>query len=160
MKHSSIIRSAVFLSAFATMLVITSCKSLVQVVSPKPTDSNAQVNGYSLDAAGHYILTITFNNPMDAATVVVTKTLKLHFANDANAAASVTWSPDMMTATVTTIKTRAELNRFQPDDSFTMTLVGTDEGNGVVKSTSGDILDGDYNNTGGGNYVMGFTLIG
>jgi hypothetical protein len=141
-------------------IFITSCSSHVQVISPNPTDATAQVNGYKMDAMGHYVITIVFNKTMDPATVVVKKTLKLHFSKDPNADGVVSWSANNTTAKVTTALTRDDLDIFRPDDHFSLTLVGTDDGNGVVKSSTGQILDGDYNNSAGGNYVMGFTVLG
>lgn len=142
------------------LILFSSCALLIHVDSPKPTDPNVQVNGYSMDAAGHYIIKIIFNYAINTSTVISTKTLILKFSKDANTNAAITWSPDSKTATVTTIKTRDDLNIFQPDDHFSLTLIGTDAGNGVIKSTGGYVLDGDYDNTGGGDYVIGFTIIG
>jgi len=153
--------SRVISIAFALIAIFfIGCSSLVQVISPNPTDPTATTNGYNMDAAGHYIIKIVFNNAINPSTVVIKQTLKLHFSKDPNADATIAWSPDSKIATVTTVLTRDMLNIFRPDDHFTLTLVGTNEGNGVVKSAGGDVLDGDYSNSGGGNYVMGFTIIG
>jgi hypothetical protein len=141
-------------------IFFTACSSYVQVISPNPTDATAEVNGYKMDATGHYVIIIVFNKTMDPASVVVKKTLKLHFTKDPNADAVVIWSANNTTARVTTTLTRDDLDKFQPDDHFSLTLVGTDEGNGVVKSSTGQVLDGDYNSSAGGNYVMGFTVLG
>ena len=97
---------------------------------------------------------------MDRNTVTPMKTLKLHFSKDANANAIVNWSTDNKTATIQTSLTRDDLNIFRPDDHFSLTLIGTDEGNGVVKSADGAILDGDYSNSAGGNYLISFTILG
>jgi hypothetical protein len=130
------------------------------VLSPKPDDATAKVNGYTMDNAGHYSVHVKFNMAVDTASVVVGKTLILRFSKDPNTAATITWSANGEELTVTTSKTRSELNTFNPDDSFTLTLVGTDAGSGVVKSGTSKILDGDYQGGPGGNYVMTFTLIG
>jgi hypothetical protein len=49
---------------------------------------------------------------------------------------------------------------FHPDDGFTLTILGTDNGNGVVQSTTGVTLDGNYDGKPGGNYVKVFRIIG
>ena len=42
---------------------------------------------------------------------------------------------------------------------FSITVLGTDAGNGVLRDTSGDILDGDEDGNPGGNYVKEFELV-
>jgi len=152
--------SICMLSLIALLVLASSCKVNLVVLSPKPDDATARVNGYTIDNAGHYSVHVKFNMVVDQATVVVGKTLILKFSKDQNTTATITWSANGEELTVTTTKTRTELNTFNPDDSFSLTLVGTDTGVGVVKSSTGKILDGDYQDGAGGNYVMGFTLIG
>lgn len=159
MKPFSISKRQLVLLILSANL-LASCAVNLVVLTPNPTNATAQVNGYSMDNAGHYIIVVKFNMAVDPSTVMVGKTLNLRFAKDPNATAALSWSATNDQLTITTTKTRDELNLFHPDDAFTVTLIGTDAGNGAVKSKSGKILDGDYQGGAGGNYVMSFTLIG
>lgn len=144
------------------IIVLASCKVVFQVSSPKPSDFNAVYNGFSLDATGHLVIPVTFTQAADQSTVVVGTTLFLKFTKDANAAATLSWSADSKTLTITTVKKRDELMAFNPDDGFCLTLRGSNKipGGPVVKNTNGIVLDGNYDNVPGGNYNMCFFIIG
>jgi hypothetical protein len=141
---------------------LSSC-SVFQVSSPKPTDFNAVYNGFSQDAAGHMVIPVTFTQPVNQSTVIVGRTLFLKFTKDANAAATLSWSADSKTLTITTVKTRDELMSFNPDDGFCLTLRGssklTPAGN-IVTNQKGIALDGNYDGKPGGDYHMCFFIIG
>ena len=141
------------------LISIMSCVSF-RVTSPLPSDTTATVNGFSLNSSGQIVIPVVFSESVDISTVIANKTLILKFSKNPNETATLTWSPDNKTLTIVTVDKRDDLMSFHPDDGFSLTLLGIDNGNGVVKSTSGTILDGDYNKKAGGNYVKGFTVIG
>jgi hypothetical protein len=160
MKPSFMRESPALAVSLTLILTLCACKTNLVVLTPQPTNATAQVNGFTMDNQGHYVIDVKFNERVDQSTVMVGKTLLLKFSKDANADATLSWSPDGLELKITTTKTRPDLNTFNPDDSFSLTLIGTDAGNGVVKSAAGKVLDGDYQDGAGGDYRMGFTLIG
>jgi hypothetical protein len=141
-------------------LFISLCSCSFRVTAPLPSDTTAAVNGFSMDPTGHLVIKVTFSDPVDRSTVITQKTLILKFAKNANESATLLWSADNKTLTITTVDRRDDIMTFSPDGGFSLTLIGVDTGNGVVKSTKGAILDGDYSGKPGGNYVKGFTIIG
>jgi hypothetical protein len=130
-----------------------------RVTAPLPSDTTATVNGFSTDPSGHLVIIVTFSDPVNGSTVIPQKTLILKFAKNANENAALTWLTSK-TLKIVTVDKRDDLMTFTPDGSFSLTLIGTDSGNGVVKSASGAALDGNYDNKPGGDYVKGFTIIG
>jgi hypothetical protein len=141
-----------------SVLALTSCG--FRVTSPTPSDVTATYNGFSSNASGQLIIKVSFSDPVNQNTVVARKTLLLKFTKNANANATLSWSLDSKVLTITTVDTRDNLMSFQPDDGFTLTLIGRDRGDGVVKSTGGAALDGDYDGNAGGDYRKGFFIIG
>lgn len=146
----------------ASLLILTvllgGCVFVVS--SPRPPDETATLSGFTrLPTTDQLQMKIIFSQPYDKTTIVVGKTLILQFTKDANAGATLTY-PDATTLIVTTTKSVNELMNFVPDDGWCLKLIGTDAGNGVVKNTSGTILDGDYDNKVGGDYKMCYRIIG
>ncbi|MEJ0105139.1 MAG: hypothetical protein WDO19_22435 [Bacteroidota bacterium] len=150
------------LLAASLVYILSGCAGF-QVSAPNPSDFNAVYNGFSQDASGRMVIPVTFTKAVDQSTVVVNQTLFLKFTKNPNAGATLVWSADSKTLTITTVQTRDELMSFNPDDGFCLTLKGSSKieskGN-VVKSKAGVILDGDYNGKPGGDYHMCFFIIG
>jgi len=161
MQLSQFGRPARFLSILLIAGLAQAC-ALLRVTAPLPTDPVARVNGYSRDGNGRLVITITFNEPVKQSSVVVGKTLIVSGQADNNAAGTLAWSPDGKTVTFTSTKTLDQLisPRSTTDAFFTLTIIGTDSGQGAVTDASGNRLDGDYDGTAGGDYKMSFTLIG
>lgn len=142
------------------VLLVTLASCSFRVTSPTPSDVTATYNGFSSNSSGQLIIKLNFSDPVNQSTVIAQKTLLLKFTKNANAAATLSWSLDSKVLTITTVETRDNLMSFQPDDGFTITLIGRDRGNGVVKSSGGTILDGDYDGNAGGDYRKGFFIVG
>jgi hypothetical protein len=148
---------------FIGLIIILSACRTFQVSAPRPTDFNAVYNGFSQDALGHMVIPVTFTEAADQSTVTVGVTLFLKFTRDANANATLSWSADSKTLTITTVKTRDDLMSFNPDDGFCLTLRGSSKiipNGSVVKSNRGVALDGNYDGRPGGDYHMCFFIIG
>ncbi|HTK20299.1 MAG TPA: hypothetical protein VL442_12315 [Mucilaginibacter sp.] len=154
MKRSTCLN---WLIVFGLFVPLLGCS--FRVTAPLPSDTTATVNGFSTDASGHLVITVSFSDPVNESTVIPQRTLILKFAKNANENATLTWL-NSKTLKIVTVDKRDDLMVFAPDGSFSLTLIGTDVGNGAVKSTSGAILDGNYDGKPGGDYVKGFTIIG
>ena len=139
-------------------ILLVSCIGSFRVLSPKREQTSSQ--DFSFDNTGHITIEIRFHAPVRTNTVVVGKTLVLVTDKDPNADGSLKWSGDDREVTFTTDKTAADLLRYDPDGHFTLKLIGTDTGDGAIKTKDGSLLDGDADGTGGGNYKTGFTHIG
>ncbi len=131
-----------------------------QISSPKPKDATDNTSGPPVNANGQLVISVVFTDPVDQNTVVPGKTLILKFPKDPNAAMDIAWSADFKNLTITTIKKSFELLTLAPDGGFTLTFIGTDKGDGVVKTKSGAILDGDYDSKPGGDYLKGYIIVG
>lgn len=148
-----------FISAIFVFLVSVGCATF-RVDSPKPSDPLAAINGWCCFGPQKFIvIQVVFNAAVDRSTVIAGRTVFLKTTKDPNAAFNIAWNDDRR-FTLTTIKVSEDLLFPHPDDGFTLTLIGTDAGQGVIRDTSGKALDGDYNGTPGGDYKIVFTLIG
>jgi hypothetical protein len=143
----------------STSILLVGCSSFT-VTKPDPTDQVEQVNGFSRDpTTDHLIMKIEFSQQVDPKTVTIHKTLILKFAKDPNAGAQLNWT-DTQHLTITTDLPVDQLMTFTPDGGWTLTIIGTDKGDGIVKDLNGKVLDGDKDGTDGGDYIMGYRIIG
>jgi hypothetical protein len=142
----------------ASLSMLYSCT--FQIASPKPSDPAENTSGPPVNADGHLVITLKFTDPVDINSVVFDKTFFLDFSKKPGAHASFNWSADAKTLTITTDDQRSDLVSLLPDGGFTVRLIGTDKGNGTVKSTNGVILDGDYDGKPGGDYIKVYRIIG
>lgn len=131
-----------------------------QISSPKPIDPTDTTNGPQVDATGHYAITVTFTEAVDRNTVIPGKTLFLDTDNKKNAPVTLNWSTDSRTLVLTTVDMANELVTLDPDGGVSLRVIGTDTGKGVVKTTSGRILDGDYDKQPGGDYYKLYIHVG
>jgi len=131
-----------------------------QIASPKPKDATDNTSGPPVNSNGQLVISIVFTDPVDQNSVVPGKTLIMKFTKDSNADTDLIWSADSKNLTITTRKKGFELLTFNPDDGFTLTFIGTDKGNGVVKTKNGTILDGDYDSNPGGDYIKEYIIVG
>jgi hypothetical protein len=131
-----------------------------QISSPKPIDATDNTSGPPVNSNGQLVISVAFTEAVDQNTVVPGKTLILKFTKDPNAAVNIAWSADSKNLTITTRKKSFELLTLTPDGGFTLTFIGTDKGNGVVKTKNGATLDGDYDNKAGGDYLKGYIIVG
>ena len=129
----------------------------------RPTNDAKGAADFSFDDpsfAGHIVIQIEFNDAVDENTVTVGKTLLLDTPLDHQAGGTLSW-PNSKTLIFTTAKTRKELlPQGGPDAGFTLSLLGTDKGNGVIKASNGTVLDGDKDGTPGGDHKNSFLLPG
>ena len=133
---------------------------LTTVVSPSPSDPNA-IFDYAWSVDDHLLLAIEFSRPVDTATVVPKSTLIVKTTQDANADGTLQWSADRTQCVFKSVKTAGLLIQPQPDDSFSLTLIGDDQpGRRGIRDEFGLLLDGDYNGREGGTYATSFTIIG
>ncbi len=129
------------------------------VTYPKALQTSSQQ--YRITDDGRISIDIHFNKQYDPNTVVVGKTLILVTEKDANAAG--TWIPlstEGTTIRFTTTKKIGDLLIHDPDGFFTLKLIGSDTGNGAIKSEAGRHLDGDRNHVDGGDYKTTFSHVG
>lgn len=106
-------------------------------------------------------LSVVFTQPVDVSTLKIPGTVNLTYKNISenkevtNIAGVAYASPDKQTIVFVSNKTISDLNVSPGGGQRTemkITLLGTDAGNGVIKSVSGETLDGDENGSPGGNY--------
>jgi len=147
-----------FLVLFFGSLLFSSCS--FQVVYPKPVDPSENTSGPPINAAGQLVITIQFTDPVNLGSLVMGKTVLLSFPGNPSVAANLSLSIDLKTLTITTKDIASNLLHLSPDGGFTLQLVGTDRGNGVITTTSNTVLDGDYDGKPGGNYVKQYHIIG
>lgn len=108
----------------------------------------------------HIVIEVTFNRGVDRSTVIVGKTLVLKTQQDPHAHVSLTWSENATSLSLRTTKVVEDLLKFDPDGHFTLTLIGTDTGEGAVTDRNGHPLDGESDGVDGGDYQTSFTLVG
>ncbi len=167
MIGKSTLTKTIFVGLF--VLLLSGC-STFQVT--KPTTAAQGASDFTFggtDLQGPLIIKVQFNQAVDSGTVIPGKTLILdtQIRDPQNGQltrkeidGTVQWNGDQE-FTYTTTKIRKDLP-FQggPDVGFTLTLIGTDKGNGVVKAKDGTLLDGDKDGTAGGDYKRQFLLPG
>lgn len=153
MKTNRILGAILF---FAIVLLSASCT--FKVVSPKALQTSS--SDYTLDNNDHISIEIVFNHVVDQNTVVVGKTLILETEKKPNAGGTLSWSADGKTATFVSADSADDLLIFDSDGFFTLHLIGTDTGDGVIKDQPGKVLDGDADGTDGGDYKTTFVLVG
>lgn len=138
----------------------------LRVLSPSP-GVYASAEGYTITADDKIAVTLNFNWPVDISTVIAGRTVIMDFPKDGAPKLNLEWSNNNKTLVITTVKTRSRLLTHQPDAYFKLTLRGNpfniirvNNEPVMIKSASGKILDGDYNDKEGGNYVISFISIG
>ena len=138
----------------------------LRVLSPSP-GVYASAEGYTITADDKIAVTLNFNWPVDISTVIAGRTVIMVFPKDGAPKLNLEWSNNNKTLVITTVKTRSRLLAHQPDAYFKLTLRGNPfnilRANNepvMIKSAGGKILDGDYDDKEGGNYVISFISIG
>ena len=133
----------------------------LEIIYPAPYP--AGVGDY--DATGVNLrLTVEFIGNVNVASVKPQQTITLATALDQNAAGAVVGVAPThggnSAILFTTTKTIDQLLFQGPDAGFTLTLIGTNHGLGVVVDDHGNALDGDGDGVPGGDYVMSLIRIG
>jgi hypothetical protein len=125
--------------------------NLLQVISPRP----GNITVFTRDPnTGQISLVVHFSQPVDPATAVVGKTVFMSFQTDSDAAATLKWSNQNRSLTITTVKSVDQLGA-----GFSLTLKGTRppdirKGRLVIRSAKGRVLDGNNDFLDGGDLVV------
>ncbi|MEN8156434.1 MAG: fibronectin type III domain-containing protein [Bacteroidota bacterium] len=126
------------------------------LVVESPDQNDYQTWGgdtYSTDGSGHLVITVTFNRPVDPATVIPGQTI--YFQGDAISTGTVAFSRGNKIMTYTTAELAGDIGDWSGSNLyFDFVLVGEDSGNGVITDANGMTLDGDENGAPGGNYIL------
>ena len=152
-------RLAKSIALFMSIVLFPSCNGAMVVTYPDALQVGSQQ--YRITSDGEISIDIHFNQPYDPETIVVGKTLILVTEKDLNAAGN--WIPLSAEGEVirfTTTMTIGDLLIHDPDGFFTLKLIGSDAGDGAIKSKSGRHLDGNRDGTDGGDYETTFSHVG
>jgi hypothetical protein len=150
MKPNRVVKWSAGAILLALVLAWLYYANLLQVISPRP----GNITVFTRDPnTGQISLVVHFSQPVDPATVVVGKTVFMSFQTDPDAAATLKWSNQNRSLTITTVKSVA------PGAAFSLTLKGTRpreirKGRLVIRSAKGRALDGDNNFLDGGDLVV------
>jgi hypothetical protein len=128
------------------------------VVSPDQSNYNPAGGTFTTDGAGHLIISVIFNRPVDLNSVVPTATI--YFEGDAISEGTVMFSNGNKTITFTTTDEVVDFATISGSWFFDFLLIGTDDGNGVVMDSNGMVMDGDEDGVAGGNYELNLYIIG
>src|SRR6266545_275031 len=124
----------------------------LQVVDP-PQSNSPDPFRFSTDATGHCTVIITFNRPVDESSVIVGSTFFFSGSLNPSAPGNITWASDDTAMTFVTQDRLDQIVFFGPDGFFSVRLVGTDAGAGVVRDRlSLQPLDGNSDGTPGDDY--------
>jgi hypothetical protein len=150
MKPNRVVKWSAGAILLALVLAWLYYTNLLQVISPRP----GNITVFTRDPnTGQISLVVHFSQPVDPATVVVGKTVFMSFQTDPDAAATLKWSNQNRSLTITTVESVA------PGAAFSLTLKGSRsreirKGRLVIKSAKGRVLDGDNNFQDGGDLVV------
>ncbi len=144
--------AAILCSAIA-LCVLGGCPFVV--VYPAAMQTTSQ--DFELDN-GRIRITVVFSKAVDMSSLIAGTNVILDAEKDHNANLTITAGSDSRTIVITTVDTTGDLLTFDPDGFFTLMLLGS--GDNPIRSTDGDILDGDGDGTAGGDYETTFVLIG
>jgi len=128
------------------------------VVSPDQSDYNPAGGTFTTDGAGHLIISVTFNRPVDLNSIIPATTV--YFEGDAISQGTVVFSNGNKTITFTTTDEVGDFATISGSAFFDFLLIGTDAGDGVVTDSNGMVLDGDEDGEAGGNYELNLYIIG
>jgi hypothetical protein len=145
-------------AACACLVVMAGC-STFHVTSPDPNDPVARVNGWGRTASDQIFVDVTFSNPVNLGTLSAGTTIFLTTSKVPKETGTVAPLAPNKIRFISQDKFGDMINP-HPDDSFRITIIGTDAGNGAVKDQSGTVLDGDNNGSPGGDFSCSFTIIG
>lgn len=121
---------------------------------------------YSTDREGHLKIQVQFTKPLDRKTLVTGKTVILDAPLDHNAEGKIFWDSIFGKEQLTVISTKRRKELFpsssslgrRSDIDLTLTLRGTDQnGSGVITDSEGTPLDGDFNGSPGGDFVLHYS---
>ncbi|HEX5654018.1 MAG TPA: hypothetical protein VFX58_13145 [Chitinophagaceae bacterium] len=145
------------LALFMLITALLHVTCTFRVVSPKAFQSSSQ----DFDASDGFItITVTFNEDVDKNTVVIGKTFILVTEKVPNAPGAFIPTPDPRKLIFKTTSKVSDLLTFDPDGFFSLKMIGSDTGDGAIKTVNGRHLDGDGNNTNGGDYSTSFVIVG
>jgi hypothetical protein len=141
--------------------------SSLEVVSPIAGDGNAiSIVSQNDPDKSVFIddkvkIVIKFTRAVETSSVIVGSTLLLSFPQDANARATLSWSDDNRTLTVTTIKNFTNLRGATTDQFFKLILKGSAGIRFGIRATNGHFLVGNGNPpVEAGTYSLHFTIVG
>ncbi|MBN2350766.1 MAG: fibronectin type III domain-containing protein [Bacteroidales bacterium] len=130
------------------------------ITAPNQADYNAYgPPTFTLDGTGHAKINITFNRAINVSTLVGGQTVYIQSGTNI-VSGGITYDTGTNTATFTSTQPIADWCSFSPDCTFKFIVVGTDAGQGAVLDTDGMHIDGDEDDTPGGNYELTLTVIG
>lgn len=128
------------------------------VVSPDQSDYNPAGGTFTTDGAGHLVISVTFNRPVDLNSVLPAATI--YFEGDAISQGSIVFSNGNKTITFTTTDEIVDFATISGNWYFDFFLIGTDDGGGAITDSNGMVLDGDEDGAAGGNYELNLYIIG
>ena len=142
--------------------VTADAKPNVPLVITAPDQSDYNAYGpptFTTDGEGHVKVNFTFNRPVNVATLVGGQTVYIQSGVNI-VSGGITYDTETNTATFTSTQPIGDWCSFSPDCTFSFVVVGTDAGQGAVTDADGMHLDGDEDDTPGGNYELTLTVIG
>ncbi len=135
--------------------VLGGCPTTFQVTFPTALQTTSQ--DFDL-ANGKIRIRVVFNKPVDMSTLDAGNNVILVAETTNNADITITAGSTGTDIIITTVDDASDLLVYDPDGFFSLELLGT--GDNPIKSTDGDVLDGDGDGTAGGDYQTGFAVIG
>lgn len=143
------------------LLVVTAlaggCGSTFVVTAPEAMQVDSQE--FSETANGMIQIEITFSDPVEIGSIQPRINLQLQTEQDANAPISVAGDPDDdRVVLVTSEDPMSDLCGPATDCFFSLVILGS--GSTPVTNSDGDALDGDNDDTAGGDYSTTFVAIG
>lgn len=148
-------RSLIGLCAGVVLLLIGGCPYTFTVLYPTAMQTTSQ--DFQLDN-GKIVIRVTFSKPVDMSSLIAGTNVILVTETDPNANITITAGTTAADILITTVDDASDLLNFDPDGFFTLRLLGS--GANPIKSSTGEVLDGDGDGTAGGNYETTFVLIG
>ncbi len=127
------------------------------VLSPDANQSVCQ--NFQITADSKIQIDIQFSKEVDKSSVLVGQSFIMAHEKGSSADGAITW-PNIDTLRFKTTDVTSDLCIFNPDCFFTFTLMGTDDGSGAIKDSDGMALDGDGNETAGGDWTTTCAIIG
>lgn len=127
------------------------------VISPAPMQTGSQ--DFMIDAvSGQIIIEVLFSNNVDLDSLVPGANIVIVTETNANAGATVAAGANASEIVITTDDAAGVLCNFDPDCFFTLNLIGS--GTSPIRNVDGDALDGDADETAGGDYTTTFLILG